>query len=201
MNYTKHYKLLIEKHGISVKPKEGYYECHHIIPRAHGGTDDKDNLVWLTARCHYLAHWLLVKIYRTPAMIHAFHLMSTCKKYNSKGFELAKRQKAELMKRVNPMFDRSIAKKQGLKLIKESRKERMPGKDQSRNRSESLVGNERNAKKTYLVTLPDKSSVVITNMRKFCRENNLNQTCMVRVCKGKLDNHFGYKATYITGNV
>ena len=40
---------------------EGYYEKHHIIPRCLNGSNDKDNLVLLTAREHYLCHWLLWK--------------------------------------------------------------------------------------------------------------------------------------------
>jgi hypothetical protein len=40
-----------------------YYEKHHIIPRCLGGADDKDNLVLLTAREHFLCHKLLCKIY------------------------------------------------------------------------------------------------------------------------------------------
>ena len=41
---------------------EGYAEKHHIIPRSLGGTDDKDNLVVLTAREHFVCHLLLPKM-------------------------------------------------------------------------------------------------------------------------------------------
>ncbi len=39
----------------------GYTERHHILPRSLGGTNKSDNLVRLTYREHYLAHWLLIK--------------------------------------------------------------------------------------------------------------------------------------------
>ncbi len=39
-----------------------YKETHHILPRSMGGTDDGANLVDLTYREHFLAHWLLTKI-------------------------------------------------------------------------------------------------------------------------------------------
>lgn len=42
----------------------GYYEKHHILPRALGGTDDPNNLVKLTAREHCLAHMILAKACR-----------------------------------------------------------------------------------------------------------------------------------------
>jgi hypothetical protein len=41
---------------------EGYTETHHIIPQSLGGSNDKDNLVELTAREHFICHWLLVKM-------------------------------------------------------------------------------------------------------------------------------------------
>jgi hypothetical protein len=41
---------------------EGYTELHHIIPQSMGGSNDKDNLVELTAREHFICHWLLIKI-------------------------------------------------------------------------------------------------------------------------------------------
>ena len=41
---------------------EGYSELHHIIPQSMGGSNDKENLVELTAREHFICHWLLVKM-------------------------------------------------------------------------------------------------------------------------------------------
>ena len=55
-----------------------YKELHHIIPRSLGGTDDKDNLTYLTAREHFICHWLLVKMTEGQArskMIYALQGM------------------------------------------------------------------------------------------------------------------------------
>jgi hypothetical protein len=41
---------------------EDYMEEHHIIPRSLGGTNDKENLVLLTAREHFVVHHLLTKM-------------------------------------------------------------------------------------------------------------------------------------------
>lgn len=60
--YTKHYNLLIEKAKNRTLPKETYTEKHHIIPRSMGGNNKKENLVKLTAREHFICHWLLVKM-------------------------------------------------------------------------------------------------------------------------------------------
>ena len=40
---------------------DGYKERHHIIPRSLGGEDTEENLVELTAREHFICHWLLTK--------------------------------------------------------------------------------------------------------------------------------------------
>jgi hypothetical protein len=45
-----------------------YTEVHHIKPRSLGGSDDESNLVRLTYREHYLAHWLLTKFHTGPAL-------------------------------------------------------------------------------------------------------------------------------------
>jgi hypothetical protein len=41
---------------------EGYTEHHHIIPESLGGPTTDENMVHLTAREHFICHWLLVKM-------------------------------------------------------------------------------------------------------------------------------------------
>lgn len=60
MNYIIHYENLINR--AKERTLEGYKESHHIIPKCLGGTDERDNLVNLTAREHFIAHLLLWKI-------------------------------------------------------------------------------------------------------------------------------------------
>jgi hypothetical protein len=69
----------------------GYTESHHVIPRSLGGSDDADNLVDLTAREHFVCHWLLTKIYigeSRSKMIYALRMMKAEKhgqqRYESK---------------------------------------------------------------------------------------------------------------------
>lgn len=59
--YIKYYNNLIA--NAQTRIICGYTENHHIIPKCMGGTNNKENLVRLTAREHYVAHQLLVKIY------------------------------------------------------------------------------------------------------------------------------------------
>ena len=69
----------------------GYAEIHHILPRSLGGEDNEDNLVKLTAREHFVCHWLLTKMYTGEArgkMINAMYMMRAesphQKRYESK---------------------------------------------------------------------------------------------------------------------
>lgn len=61
MNYVRVYNEIIHSR-ISNSP-DGYFERHHIIPRALGGLDEITNIVKLTAREHFIAHCLLARIY------------------------------------------------------------------------------------------------------------------------------------------
>lgn len=62
MNYQKIYDDLVADRKKNPTP-DSYYEMHHIIPKCMGGDDSKKNLVRLTAREHFIAHWLLAKIH------------------------------------------------------------------------------------------------------------------------------------------
>lgn len=62
---------------------KGYKEKHHILPRSVGGTDDKSNLVELTAKEHFIVHMLLCKFtigLARRSMLYAFKAMSYYKK-------------------------------------------------------------------------------------------------------------------------
>ena len=45
------------------RSRHGYMERHHIVPKCMGGSNRKDNLVYLTAKEHFIAHKLLVRIH------------------------------------------------------------------------------------------------------------------------------------------
>ena len=66
MDYKAVYYRIIEKAKKETElgnRKIGYYEKHHILPKSLGGSNNKENLVRLTAREHFICHWLLVKMY------------------------------------------------------------------------------------------------------------------------------------------
>ena len=79
MNYQKIHDQIIKRSLLEdrIKGRGTYYEEHHIVPRCLGGLDNKENLVLLTAREHFLVHLLLIRIYpENYKLIYAFTLMS-----------------------------------------------------------------------------------------------------------------------------
>ena len=86
MNYQRIYDQIIERAKSENRQKSGdiYYEAHHIIPRCLGGSNNKDNLVFLTAREHFLCHWLLHEIYPdNNRLFYAFRMMCKMKSKNN----------------------------------------------------------------------------------------------------------------------
>lgn len=58
--YSNLYNKIVSKAKCRIN--NGYTERHHIIPQSLGGNNDKENLVDLTAREHFICHWLLIKM-------------------------------------------------------------------------------------------------------------------------------------------
>jgi hypothetical protein len=87
--YEKWYNNIIQ--NAKNRILEEYSERHHIIPRSLGGNDDESNLINLTAKEHFVCHWLLVKMHIGEArgkMINALYIMqgknTNQKRYRSK---------------------------------------------------------------------------------------------------------------------
>lgn len=108
---SQHYYTRYQKFIKSCVPIEGYTENHHIIPKCMGGTDDPDNIIKLTARQHFIAHWMLWKAFNTPAMAYAFFLMAVpnrnhtgrTHRITSKTFSLLKKFKSKHQSELNTL--------------------------------------------------------------------------------------------------
>jgi hypothetical protein len=90
MNYQKIHDEIIFR--AKNRMLTGYKERHHIIPRCIGGTDDRDNLVDLTAREHFIIHKLLSEIYPdTDKLIYAVWMMSNIR-YDNRTYRIGSRE-------------------------------------------------------------------------------------------------------------
>jgi hypothetical protein len=116
-----HYINLIDSRISRGLNREAGYEIHHIIPKCLGGEDDSYNLVKLTYKEHYLAHYLLIKIFpEHTAIIYAFGAMSFNKtNMSSRQFSIVKNSIRKNMVENNPMKRQEVKDR-----LSKSRKEK-----------------------------------------------------------------------------
>jgi len=107
MDYKKIHDNLIER-GKNRK-LDGYVEKHHIIPKCMNGTNEPNNLVKLTAREHFLVHWLLHEMYPENSDLR-YAFWSMCRnsdnqqryKPSSRVYEYAKHKMLEIWQKFKP---------------------------------------------------------------------------------------------------
>ena len=76
--YTRWYYQIISRAQLRKVSNSIYYEYHHIIPKSLNGSNSVENLVHLTAREHFICHWLLTKMVSgipLQKMTYAFRAM------------------------------------------------------------------------------------------------------------------------------
>jgi hypothetical protein len=110
MDYQKIYNQIIER--AKTRQLEGYKEKHHITPKCVGGSNEKSNLVELTAREHFLCHMLLCEIYPKEGKLkQALWLMSINKnKKNHQKYKVSSKE-YERIKKENSIIVSSYIKK------------------------------------------------------------------------------------------
>jgi hypothetical protein len=99
MNYKKLYTSIITRRQQNI-PLDVYTERHHILPRSLGGKN-KNNLVSLTAREHFICHLLLTKIYQDDKisyskMVKAFGMMVWMHGENQERYKVSSRKYQKL---------------------------------------------------------------------------------------------------------
>lgn len=87
MDYQRHYDRLIEKYGTWQKPKGVYTERHRKLPGCMGGKYVKGNAFYMSAKAHFVAHKLLLKL--NPGEINMLRAASIAGRKN--GFKLSSR--------------------------------------------------------------------------------------------------------------
>jgi len=109
--YWNRYVRFIESRAERTILENSLVELHHIIPKCAGGNDEPSNLVGLTYREHFIAHWLLSKVGVDDVwykLRFAFGCMGVHSASNqsreyltSKQFETAKMIRKETLKQWN----------------------------------------------------------------------------------------------------
>jgi hypothetical protein len=145
-----------------------------------GGSDDSSNLVYLSPRCHFIAHWILYKIFKNREMAWAFKRMCEAPAHNGRGrisgyrYEIARRAWRQQLTGVarpdmvtnNPSSRPEVAAK-----IRATKLENW--KDPER-RAQAAD----RASKWYEIIHPDGRVEIIKNLKLFCAEHCLNYSTM-----------------------
>ena len=155
--YTETYYNIVNR--ASQRTLDGYTETHHIIPKSLGGSDDPDNLVCLTAREHFLCHWLLTKMVKGKrnqwSMINALGMMMWSEndnqqryKINARLYEQLKRKHSEakswaMTGERNPQYGKKWSEERK-QAFKEKRAKQAPMSDEAREKiRQSKLGKSR----------------------------------------------------------
>lgn len=144
MNYQKIYDNIINKRT-KEKP-EGYVEVHHILPKCLGGSDDTENLVALTAREHFIAHWLLSKIHKSSSLSYAFLRMYCIaptqegQRYIPKNSKIYDKAKSDYSKRLKEYYATHGISEETRKRMSNTRKARVTKQSTLEKMSKSLTG-------------------------------------------------------------
>lgn len=108
MNYSAIYDKLMEK--ARFREATGYVERHHVVPKCLGGTEEKGNIVLLSAKEHFFAHRLLTKIFPKSAGVwYALIAMGRLPKFKAKIFSKERIKAAQM--RVGFKFSEDTKKK------------------------------------------------------------------------------------------
>jgi hypothetical protein len=114
MNYQKIHDQIINRVKLENRKKgtSVYYERHHIIPKCIGGTNDKENLVLLTAREHFIIHKLLCEIYPdNNKLFLAYRMMAIMKSTDHiREYKISSREFARIRLQSINLIQQSISK-------------------------------------------------------------------------------------------
>jgi len=105
MDYESLYQRICLRGQTRIKSSNIYFEKHHILPKCLGGDNSFINLTLLTAREHYIAHYLLCKVYSDSnisvraKLASAFNRMCTYnthkRRFTSRQYEVARKYFSE----------------------------------------------------------------------------------------------------------
>jgi hypothetical protein len=106
MNYQRIYDELIDNARLRILT--GYKERHHIVPKCMGGTDDKDNLVNLTAKEHFIAHKLLCEIYVDNEKLKEAYWAMSIIKTDNRSYHISNNEYERLKKIISEVKSKRL---------------------------------------------------------------------------------------------
>jgi ribosomal protein S15P/S13E len=220
--YTKWYNSIIE--NAKLRNVDGYLEKHHILPKCLGGLDNTENIVKLSAREHFICHWLLTKMIdktnkrKVCQMLNAFNRMFTNNdnqyRYTSKLFEHYKKNASKTMsslwevpetrERLIENINNIWAARKGdpekfKEYINKRSKTRKATLDYLKENDPEKYYELNKSRKTWEIVTPCGSIEIVTDLKAFCRLNSLNYCNMTKLGNKNHKNYYylGYKCSKV----
>ena len=200
--YSKWYFSIVDKaisRNWSKKTSPCYVEQHHIVPKS---IIKNNYTVCLTAKEHFICHLLLIKMLTDKDkwkmqralwnISHTRDIKIHSKLYNSIKEEYSKNCSKFMTGENNPMYGLSKKGKYNhTPQHKEYMRELMTGENNpmyGKKHSENTISQK---SKNYTFVY-NNNKIEIFNLRKYCREKQLDQGAMVKVNSSKQIQHKGY---------
>ena len=121
-HYLFKYINFINSRSSRIIPEKTYTENHHVLPKCYGGNESQENLIKLSAREHFIAHWMLWKACGGK-MTYAFNCMLTLnKKCKSSKHYVLLRENCSLSGENNPMFGKKHSTKSREQMSEKTKK-------------------------------------------------------------------------------
>jgi len=185
MNYLKLYNSIIDKALNRELPKEVYSEVHHIIPKCINGSDSPANKARLTAREHFICHYLLCKIYPTTTrLLFAFNIM-----YNVHGNRVKSKAYEKLRNKLCAVLRERMSGPNNPGYGKPSPRRGIPISESTRNKLSQAMSGTKNPRYGKCQSAEGKASIALANSKRVYSEEKRKQ--MSETMKGPKNHNFG----------
>lgn len=184
--YYRWYQQIVNRAKSRTIDDNSYYEKHHIIPKSIGGDNKKDNLVFLTAREHFVCHWLLTKFVSKgiDKMNYALWSMMNVENHHQQRYQITSRIYENLRTKLSIVFSKqhkgkpkSEEHKQKIsdsrkRLIAEGKLKVNENKDKYRKLSEKMTGRSHSEETKKKISNSNKGKVISEEQKQYLSKLN-----------------------------
>jgi hypothetical protein len=155
---------------LRILSKDNYVEKHHIVPLSLGGEDITENIIKLTAREHFICHWLLIKMTEgkgKSSMVYALSMMRCSNKYQERYETKITSRVYEWLKGQRVVSEETKSK---MKISNRKGYGRIQSIEERRKRADSRTGSKQTEETKKKIGESNKGKIVTEETRQKLRE-------------------------------